>query len=124
MAVVGGASAQVAISGIMDAYIGAGNSFGQKYSVLGQSGARTTTFKFNVSEDLGGGNKAHFQYEIQPQFVASDGNQYNTTVGFNGAALGANGAAQTAAASTGSQISSGMVGKGQSYLGLTVSDID
>jgi len=119
MAVVGGASAQVTISGIMDAYVGSGNSFGQKYSVLGQSGARTTTFKFNVSEDLGGGNKAHFQYEIQPQFVASDGNQYNTTV-WGGAQAG-NGASQ---AGTINQISSGMVGKGQSYLGLTVSGVD
>jgi len=124
MAVVGGASAQVTISGIMDAYVGSGNSFGQKYSVLGQNGARTTTFKFNGVEDVGGGIKAKFQFEVQPQFVAGDGNQYNTTVGFNSSALGANYAAQTATGSTGSQISSGMVGKGQSYLALEVNGFD
>jgi len=119
MAVVGGASAQVTISGIMDAYVGSGNSFGQKYSVVGQSGARTTTFKFNGVEDLGGGKKAHFQYEIQPQFVASDGNAYNTT-GWGGAAA-ANGVTQAGSIN---QISSGMVGKGQSYLGLNINDLD
>jgi len=119
MAVVGGASAQVTISGIMDGYIGSGNQFGQKISLVGQSGARTTTFKFNGSEDLGGGTKANFQFEIQPQFVAADGNGYNTTVW--GAGLGANGASQTAITN---QISSGMAGKGQSYLGIVASDFD
>ena len=119
MAVVGGASAQVTISGIMDAYVGSGNQFGQKYSVLGQSGARTTTFKFNGVEDMGQGLKAKFQFEIQPQFVASDGNAYNTTVW--GAGIGNNGAAQTAVTN---QISSGLAGKGQSYLALEAGGFD
>ena len=113
MAVVGGASAQVTISGIMDAYVGSGNNYGQKYSVVGQSGARTTTFKFNGVEDLGGGLRAVFQYEIQPQFVASDGNAFNTAVN-NQTAAAANAGSQA-----GSQnLPSGMTGKGYSYVGI------
>jgi len=120
MAVVGAASAQVTISGIMDAYVGSGNSFGQKYSVLGQSGARTTTFKFNGVEDVGGGIKAKFQFEVQPQFVAGDGNAYNTTIW--GAGLGNNGSAQTGPSPN--QIASGLAGKGQSFVALEAAGFD
>ena len=103
----------------MDAGYQSINNFGnQKTNQVGQNGARTTTFKFNGTEDLGGGMNANFQFEVQPSIIAANGNGYNATypaVANSASAYGANGAQSTGAASP----QSGLVGKGQSFIGLT-----
>jgi predicted porin len=109
------AQSSVTISGIMDANYSSGKSYGQGYSLINQNGARTTTFKFNGVEDMGAGNKAKFQMEIQPLIIASDGNNI-VNYGTNwGSANATNTTSQAAAA--GFQ-SSGLAGKGDTYVGL------
>ena len=109
------AQSTVTIDGIMDANYTSAKAFGQSYSLVNQSGARTTTIKFMGSEDLGGGTKANFRFEVQPSIIAGNGNAYNnvtTTAGI----VSANAVAQ----STGqASAQSGLVGKGYSYVGLS-----
>jgi len=109
------AQSSVTLSGIMDAGYQSGKSYGQTYSLVGQSAARTTTFKFNGVEDMGGGNKAKFQFEVQPLIVAGDGNQFSSTSTVWGVQAAANGASQAGPA--GYQ-NSGLVGKGYTYVGV------
>jgi predicted porin len=109
------AQSSVTISGIMDANYSSGKSYGQGYSLINQNGARTSTFKFTGVEDMGSGNKAKFQLEIQPLFIANDGNQianYGTNWGSSNAN---NTTAQTGPA--GFQ-QPGLVGKGEAYVGV------
>jgi len=110
-----GAYAQVTLSGIMDANYSSGSSYGQSYSLIGQSGARTTTFKFNGVEDMGKGLKAKFQFEVQPLLVAGDGNQFSSTATVWGVTAAANGGSQAGPAA---YQNSGLVGKGYSYIGV------
>jgi len=120
-----GAYAQVTLSGIMDAGYFTGTSYGQSYSLVDQSGARTTTFKFNGVEDLGGGMKANFQFEVQPLIIATDGNQIRNAAGWGnssatavstaGVVTGSNGASQAGAAGF---YQSGLTGKGNTYIGV------
>ncbi len=113
------AQSSVTLSGIVDlGYQNISNLGGQNTNQVGQNGARTSTFKFNGVEDLGGGMNANFQFEVQPSYIAADGNKFNVTnpaVAFSAANI-ANGTAQ----STGTAAAqSGLVGKGQSFIGLT-----
>jgi len=107
------AQSSVTITGIMDANYQSLDFFGQKVNQVGQSGARTSTFKFIGTEDLGGGMSANFQFEVQPAFIASDANASllggNTKTG----AGGASGVTYGQAANP-----SGLVGKGESFVGL------
>jgi len=113
-----GAQAQstVTMSGIMDAgYQSIKNLGGQQTNQVGQSGARTTTVKLNGTEDLGGGQTANFQFEVQPSIIAGDGNKFNATSPAVAAGTIANGAAQSTATAS---AQSGLVGKGYSFVGL------
>jgi len=107
------AQSSVTITGIMDANYQSLDFFGQKINQVGQSGARTTTFKFIGTEDLGGGTSANFQFEVQPSIIAGDANASllggNTKTG----AGGASGVTYGQAANP-----SGLVGKGESFVGL------
>jgi len=100
------AQSSVSISGIIDANYQSLDYFGQKINQVGQSGARTTTFKFNGTEDLGGGQSANFQFEVQPSLIAGDG---------NASVLGGNTKAGTNASAVAVPNGSGLVGKGQSF---------
>ena len=106
------------LSGIVDAgYQNISNLGGQKTNQVGQNGARTSTFKFNGVEDLGGGLNANFQFEVQPSYIAANGNAYNAVLTTPQTAVSGsiNGTQTTNAASA----QSGLVGKGQSFIGLT-----
>jgi predicted porin len=111
------AQSTVTLSGIVDlGYQNISNLGGQNTSQVGQNGARTSTFKFNGVEDLGGGMNANFQFEVQPSYIAADGNKFNASYPATTAnAAVAAGAQSTNAASA----QSGLVGKGQSFIGLT-----
>jgi len=120
-----GAYAQVTLSGIMDAGYFTGNSYGQDYSLVDQNGARTTAFRFNGVEDMGKGLKAHFQFEVQPLIIATDGNAIRNAAGWGnsnatavsaaGVVTDSDGASQSGAA--GFQ-QSGLTGKGNTYVGV------
>ena len=109
------AQSTVTIDGIMDANYTSAKAFGQSYSLVNQSGARTTTVRFMGSEDVGGGTKANFRFEAQPSIIAGNGNAYNNTVA-TAAAVSANAAAQATGQAS---AQSGLVGKGYSYVGLS-----
>jgi len=109
------AQSTVTIDGIMDANYMNAKAYGQGYSLINQSGARTTTFKFTGTEDLGGGTKAKFRFEVQPSIIAGNNNAYNTTGSDNGAGtVIANGTAQTTSRVAGQP---GLVGPGYTYVG-------
>jgi len=114
----GAAQAQnVSITGIMDAMYLSGKHFGQGYKEIGQNGARTTSVQILGSEDLGGGLRANFRFEIQPLLVVGDGNGYNTNgSGFSAGTVTANGTAQTTGQAS---QQSGLTGKGYSFVGLS-----
>jgi len=116
VAATGAAFAQssVTLSGIMDANVQTGKSYGQAYDLVGQSGARTTSVQIRGTEDLGGGLKANFRFEVQPSFTAGDGNGFNNTIA-TAAAVGTDAAQATGQASA----QSGLVGKGYSFMGLS-----
>lgn len=107
----------VSITGVMDAMYLSGKHFGQTYKEIGQNGARTTSVQIIGTEDLGGGLRANFRFEVQPLLIAGDGNGYNTLAnsGSTGA-VAANGSAQTTG-QTSQQ--SGLVGKGYSFVGIS-----
>lgn len=84
----------------------------QTANFVGQSGARTTTFKFIGTEDLGGGTSANFQFEVQPSLIAGDGN------GSGLAGITKQGTASTSTTASNASNPSGLVGKGYSYVGL------
>jgi predicted porin len=110
------AQSSVTITGIMDAnYSAIANVGGQTTNLVNQSGARTSTLKFIGVEDLGGGVAADFQLEVQPLFIANDGNKFNT-VTTTAAAVNANGTAQGTGTA---QQQSGLTGKGMSFIGLS-----
>ncbi len=123
------AQSTVSIQGIMDANVQSGKSYGQSYSLIGQSGARTTTIRFHGTEDMGKGLKANFRFEVQPSVIAGDGNGFNTTGGTGAATPASNTAAiaapgsvtANATAQTTGQASaqSGLVGKGYSFVGVS-----
>jgi len=99
----------------MDANYTNAKAYGQNYTLIDQSGGRTTTVKLTGKEDLGGGTAANFRFEVQPSLIAGNGNAYNNTTVASG----------TVAANTGTQVTgqasqqSGMVGKGYSYVGVS-----
>lgn len=109
------AQSTVSIQGIMDANISSGKSYGQSYSLIGQSGARTTTIRFHGTEDMGGGLKANFRFEVQPSLIGGDGNGLNNTIATPAAVSGNASAQATGQASA----QSGLVGKGYSFVGLS-----
>jgi len=110
-----GAQAQVSITGIMDANYSSGTTYGQKYSLVNQSGARTTTFKFAGSEDMGGGLKANFQMEVQPLIIATDGNNTVNKAGWGSIQTTAINGSQSGAAGF---YQSGLTGQGNTYIGV------
>ena len=109
------AQSTVTIDGIMDANYTNAKAYGQTYTLIDQCGARTTTFKFTGSEDLGGGTKAKFRFEAQPSIIAGNGNAYNTSgSSITTGAVTANGTAQTTGQAS---AQSGLVGKGYNFVG-------
>lgn len=109
------AQSSVTIDGIMDANYTNAKAYGQNYTLIDQSGARTTTFKFTGSEDLGGGTKAKFRFEAQPSIIAGNGNAYNTSgSSITAGTVAANGSAQTTGQAS---AQSGLVGKGYNFVG-------
>ena len=109
------AQSTVSIQGIMDANVQSGKAYGQSYSLIGQSGARTTTIRFHGTEDMGKGLKANFRFEVQPSVIAGDGNGFNNTIA-TAAVVSANG---TANATGQASAQSGLVGKGYSFVGVS-----
>ncbi len=109
------AQSTVSIQGIMDANVQSGKQYGQAYSLIGQSGARTTTIRFHGTEDMGKGLKANFRFEVQPSVIAGDGNGFNNAIA-TAAAVSANGAAQATGQAS---AQSGLVGKGYSFVGVS-----
>jgi len=109
------AQSTVSIQGIMDANVQSGKSYGQSYSLIGQSGARTTSVRFHGTEDMGKGLKANFRFEVQPSVIAGDGNGFNNAIA-TAAAVSANGAAQATGQAS---AQSGLVGKGYSFVGVS-----
>ncbi len=109
------AQSTVSIQGIMDAGIQSGKSYGQSYSLIGQSAARTTSIRFHGTEDMGKGLKANFRFEVQPSVIAGDGNGFNNTIGSAAAAV-TNGTTQTTGQAS---AQSGLVGKGYSFVGVS-----
>jgi len=113
------AQSSVTISGIVDANYQTTTQVGeQKANLVGQNGARTTTFKFNGVEDLGAGQAAVFQFEVQPSYIAGDGNK--SGLGGNAAVANVNGVTAADVAKYNNAANpSGLVGKGQSFVGYT-----
>ncbi len=109
------AQSTVSIQGIMDANVQSGKAYGQSYSLIGQSGARTTSVRFHGTEDMGNGLKANFRFEVQPSVIAGDGNGFNNAIA-TAAAVSANGAAQATGQAS---AQSGLVGKGYSFVGVS-----
>lgn len=109
------AQSTVTIDGIMDANYTNAKAYGQNYTLVDQSGSRTTTVKLTGKEDLGGGTSANFRFEAQPSLIAGNGNAYNNVVG-TAASVSANANTQNAG-----QVSqqSGLVGKGYNYVGVS-----
>jgi len=115
LAATGTYAQSVMIDGIMDANYTNAKAYGQNYSLIDQSGARTTTFKFTGVEDVGGGTKVKFRMEAQPLIIAGNGNAYNTSGSSASAGtVVANGTSQTTGQAS---VQSGLVGKGYSYVG-------
>jgi len=116
------AQSTVSIQGIMDANVQSGKAYGQSYSLIGQSGARTTSVRFHGTEDMGKGLKANFRFEVQPSVIAGDGNGFNNAIsgaaGVAGA-LGSVSANGTANAAGQASAQSGLVGKGYSFVGVS-----
>jgi len=110
------AQSTVSIQGIMDANISSGKSYGQSYSLIGQSGARTTSVRFHGTEDMGKGLKANFRFEVQPLLVAGDGNGFNNRLDVAAGAISANG---SASATGQASAQSGLAGKGYSFVGVS-----
>ena len=106
------------LSGQFDGGFASQKTFGQTTGGVIQNASKTTAFKFNGTEDLGSGLSANFQFEVQPSFIAGNGNTNNAAV--NGASFTAGAYADAAAvAGTVPQTAqSGLVGKGQSFVGL------
>jgi len=111
------AQSSVTITGIMDAnYSAISNLNDQTTNLVGQNGARTSTLKFIGSEDLGGGNAAVFQLEVQPQFISGDGNKFNSVFPANSSTTVA---ANSTKQNTGqASQQSGLTGKGESFVGI------
>jgi len=109
------AQSSVTITGIVDAgYLATTQPGDYKTNYIGQSGARTTTFKFIGTEDLGGGTSANFQFEVQPSIIAGNGNASGLNSVTSNAPL-------TTTVSTATSVAanpSGLVGKGESFVGL------
>ncbi len=108
------AQSSVTLSGVVDAgYVGQ-KTLGQTTSGVTQNASKTSSFKFNGTEDLGSGLSANFQFEVQPSYIAGNGNTNTST---NSPTVSyVNGTAQTA---MNSSAQSGLVGKGQNFVGLT-----
>jgi predicted porin len=110
------AQSTVTIDGVMDANYTSAKAFGQSYSLVNQSGARTTSIKFMGSEDLGGGTKANFRFEVQPSIIAGNGNAFSSIGTVSAGTQAANAAAQTSGQAS---PQSGLVGKGYSFVGVS-----
>jgi hypothetical protein len=107
------------MSGIMDGnYQAISNLGGQTTNQVGQNGARTTTVKLNGTEDLGAGMSANFQFEVQPSFIAGNGNAFNTTQATAFTAVSTSTAINAAQFTSAASAQSGLVGKGMSFIGL------
>ncbi len=103
MAVSGAAVAQssVSISGVADMAYQMIDLKGNKINVVGANGSSTSTFILAGTEDLGGGLKAEFRWEMNPNF----GETANRTAG-------------TSAQGTTSNVTSS-IGNGSSFVGAS-----
>jgi predicted porin len=111
------AQSSVTISGLVDLGYGSQKTYGDNTSAVLQNMSKTSTFKFAGTEDLGGGLNANFQFEVQPSYVAGNGNVTTAaTHGTTTTAAYANGGSVTG--TVGQTAQSGLVGKGQNWLGL------
>ena len=110
------AQSSVTISGLVDLGYGSQKTYGDNTSAVLQNMSKTSTFKFAGTEDLGGGLNANFQFEVQPSYVAGNGNATTAAINTTTTAAYANGAAVGGTIAQTAQ--SGLVGKGQNWLGL------
>jgi len=110
------AQSSVTISGLADLGYASQKTYGDNTSAVLQSMSKTSTFKFAGTEDLGGGLNANFQFEVQPSYIAGNGNATTAAINTTTTAAYANGAAVGGTIAQTAQ--SGLVGKGQSWLGL------
>ena len=80
-----GAFAQVTVTGVLDAgyQITDAEGTASDKTTIAQSGSATTAIIITGTEDLGGGMKAGFRYEMNPDFVSGTGLSSATT-GANG----------------------------------------
>jgi len=110
------AQTAVTLTGRMDAGYQSIKYFGQSTSLFQQNGASTSAIKFTATEELGGGLKAGFMYEIDPLLISGNGNGTVVTTP----------ATATAAVTTSTSISAthtptyaiqqaGLTGKGEQY---------
>jgi predicted porin len=102
------AQSSVTLSGTMDATLRATSTTSStgtsNNSKLGQNGSGTTGITFSGTEDLGGGLKALFLYEMDFDMTVSGNNRNGTVAG---------------STTTNSTAVVGPVGGGQSYVGLS-----
>jgi len=112
------AQTAVTLTGRMDAGYQSIKYFGQSASLFQQNGASTSAIKFTATEDLGGGMKAGFFYEIDPLLVSGNGN--STIVKYPVTGVQTLIAATTAAAATSptniATQQSGLTGNGEQYV--------
>ena len=111
------AQTAVTLTGRMDAGYQSINYFGQSVSLFQQNGASTSAIKFTATEELGGGVKAGFMYEIDPLLISGNGNT-TLQVAPAGATslLAAGGAANVAQQTNNATQQSGLTGKGEQYV--------
>jgi len=114
------AQTAVTLTGRMDAGYQSIKYFGQSTSLFQQNGASTSAIKFVATEELGGGVKAGFMYEIDPLLVSGNGN--TTIVKWPSAvtALTSSSAATATIASNIPTQPAGLTGNGEQY--ITISD--
>jgi predicted porin len=110
------AQSTVTLSGLVDTGYAIQKTYGDTTSAVVQNQSKTSTFKFAGTEDLGGGLNANFQFEVQPSYIAGNGNattaNYLSTVQTSSVANASSQATGQASAQ------SGLVGKGQSWAGI------
>ena len=114
------AQTAVTLTGRMDAGYQSLKYFGQSTSLITQNGASTSAIKFTATEELGGGVKAGFMYEIDPLLISGNG---NTTLNVTSkvteatqAGLATNSAATTALLQVNATQQAGLTGKGEQYV--------
>ena len=97
---------------------------GQSTSLFQQNGASTSAIKFTATEELGGGVKAGFMYEIDPLLISGNGNATVLTTPVAATAAVTNSTAINAASTpTYANQQAGLTGKGEQYVLISGADL-